>query len=353
MKLIWHFEELSKELLPTVGGKNANLGEMIQSGIQVPPGFAITTDCYAQFIEEAGIKDKIFKILFHADFSDQKSLNGASSEIQSLIERARIPEDIQDAIREGYCSLRDQCGKQNLSVAIRSSATAEDTPKASFAGQQDTYLCVEGFDQVLKRVRMCWASLFTPRAISYREKKGFPHEKVRMSVGVQKMVNSEAAGVMFTLNPVNGDLSKIVIEASWGLGETVVSGAVTPDRFVVDKVLYNITERFIGDKHTQYVLDNETKEVVRCEVERGRQKRACLSDEEILRLTEAGKFIEKYFGHPQDIEWAFDRDVIPPDNLFMLQSRPETVWSQKRPEPMTKKDQSYMDYMADRFIEGW
>ena len=353
MKHIWHFEELSKELLPAVGGKNANLGEMIQSGIRVPPGFAITTDCYIHFIEQAGIRDKIFKILFHADPSDGKSLHGASSEIRSLIEGAWIPGDIQDAIEEGYFSLCDLCGKENLSVAIRSSATAEDTPRASFAGQQDTYLCVEGFEQVLDRVRKCWASLFTARAISYRAKNDFPHEKVHMSVGVQKMVNSRTAGVMFTLNPVNGDLSKIIIEGSWGLGEAVVSGCVTPDKFVVDKVIYNILDRFIGNKHTEYALDNETHQILKYEVDPDRQRRPCLSDEELIRLAEVGKSIEKYFGHPQDIEWAFDRDIMPPDNLFMLQSRPETVWSNKRVESMTKKDVSYMDYMADRFIEGW
>jgi len=353
MKHIWHFEELSKGLLPAVGGKNANLGEMIQSGIRVPPGFAITTDCYIHFIEQAGIRDKIFKILFDADLSDRKSLHGASSEIQSLIEGASIPDDIQDAIEEGYFSLCDLCGKENLSVAIRSSATAEDTPRASFAGQQDTYLCVEGFEQVLDRVRRCWASLFTPRAIIYRAKNAFPHEKVYMSVGVQKMVNSRTAGVMFTLNPVNGDLSKIIIEGSWGLGEAVVSGCVTPDKFVVDKVVYNILDRFIGNKHTEYALDNKTHQVLKCEVDPDRQRQVCLSDEELIRLAEVGKSIENYFGHPQDIEWAFDRDIMPPDNLFMLQSRPETVWSNKRSAPITKKDSSYMDYMADRFIEGW
>jgi pyruvate, water dikinase len=353
MRHIWHFEELSKDLLSAVGGKNANLGEMIRSGIRVPPGFAITTDCYTQFIEQAGIRDKIFKILFHADLSDGRSLHGASSEIRSLIEGARIPDDIQVAIGEGYVSLCDHCGKKNLPVAIRSSATAEDTSTASFAGQQDTYLWVKGFEPVLNRVRKCWASLFTPRAISYRAKNDFPHEKVHMSVGVQKMVNSRTAGVMFTLNPVNGDLSKIVIEGSWGLGEAVVSGCVTPDKFVVDKVIYNILDRFIGNKHTEYALDNKTRQILKCDVDSDRQKRACLSDEELILLAEIGKSIEKYFGHPQDIEWAFDRDIMPPDNLFILQSRPETVWSNKRAESMTKKGVSYMDYMADRFIEGW
>ena len=353
MKHILDFDELNREFLPIVGGKNANLGEMIRSGTLVPPGFAITTDCYAQFMEQAGIRNRIFEILFHIDLSDQKSLYGASSEIQSLIENSPIPDDIQNAIRVGYSSLCARCARESLSVAIRSSATAEDTPTASFAGQQDTYLCVEGIDQVLSRVRRCWASLFTPRAISYREKNAFPHEKVRMSVGVQKMINPVAAGVMFTLNPVNGDLSKIVIEASWGLGEAVVSGTVTPDRFVVDKVLYNILERFIGTKQTLYALDSATKEVAKYEVEQSRQNCACLSDQDLIRIAQTGKSIEKHFGSPQDIEWALDKDLNPPGNLFLLQSRPETVWSKKTVGAITKKDQSYMDYMADRFIEGW
>jgi pyruvate,water dikinase len=213
---------------------------------------------------------------------------------------------------------------------VRSSATAEDLPTASFAGQQDTYLWVTGADQVIQKVRNCWASLFTPRAISYRVKNHFPHEKVLISVGVQKMVNSRAAGVMFTLNPTNGDISKVVIEGSWGLGETVVSGSVNPDKFVVDKVMLEINERAVSTKHIECIYDIEKGEVVNADVESDMQCTCCLEDLEIKELVRIAKIIESHYGRAMDIEWAIDKDFSFPQNIFIVQARPETVWSQRR-----------------------
>jgi len=244
-----------------------------------------------------------------------------------------MPSAVTEAIRGGYARLCEKCQVEELPVAVRSSATAEDLPTASFAGQQDTYLWVKGLDEVIRMVQRCWASLFTARAISYRARMNFPHEMVLISVGVQKMVNARAAGVMFTLNPINGDVSKVVIEGSWGLGETVVSGAVTPDKFVVDKVVLEINERTISPKTIECVCDAE-KGVIHCDVPLSQQNTSCVDDQEIKELVRVAKQIEDHYGSPQDIEWAIDKDFPFPENIFIVQSRPETVWSQRPREPV-------------------
>jgi len=335
------FEEVNKASLAAVGGKNASLGEMIAAGIRVPPGFAVTTDSYLNFITEAGIKDKIFKILSDVNPGDVASLDSASAEVQKLINEPPIPGDIEKAVTKAYCRLCDKCRAERLPVAVRSSATAEDLPTASFAGQQDTYLWMVRVDQVIRSVQKCWASLFTPRAISYRIKNNFPHEKVLISVGVQKMVNSRTAGVMFTLNPLNGDLSKVVIEGSWGLGETVVSGSVTPDRFAVDKIVMEINERTISPKNIECVYHPGKGEVVHTDVATDMQNKPCMDDREIRELVTIAKRIEEHYGCPQDIEWAIDKDIPFPENVFIVQSRPETVWSQRKKEPIIGKKSGY------------
>jgi len=335
------FEQVNKASLPAVGGKNASLGEMIASGFRVPPGFAVTTDSYLTFITKAGIKGEVFKILADVNPEDIVSLDSVSAEVQKLINEAPMLGEIEEAIREGYRCLCDKCGVERMPVAIRSSATAEDLPTASFAGQQDTYLWIEGTDEVIRSVQKCWASLFTPRAISYRIRNNFPHEKVLISVGVQKMVNSRTAGVMFTLNPVNGDPSKVVIEGSWGLGETVVSGSVTPDKFVVDKIVMEINERTISPKNIQCVYDAGKGEVVHTEVALEVQNKPCLDDKEIRELVMIAKRIEEHYGCPQDIEWAIDKGLPFPENIFTVQSRPETVWSQRRKEPIIGNKTAY------------
>jgi pyruvate,water dikinase len=332
MDLILDFSKLNKNSLPMVGGKNASLGEMINSGIRVPPGFAVTTDSYSVFIDQAGIKEKIFQRLSGLNPDNIEALNQSAADIQEWIRTSSIPDDIQQAIDAKYSLLCRQSQVDMLPVAVRSSATAEDLPTASFAGQQDTYLWVIGADQVIQKVRNCWASLFTPRAISYRIKNHFPHEKVLISVGVQKMVNSRAAGVMFTLNPTNGDISKVVIEGSWGLGETVVSGSVNPDKFVVDKVMLEINERAISAKHIECIYDIEKGEVVNADVEADMQCTCCLGDLEIKELVKTAKIIESHYGRAMDIEWAIDKDFSFPQNIFIVQARPETVWSRRRTE---------------------
>jgi len=329
--LVMWFEELKKDDVPIVGGKCANLGEMLRAGIPVPPGFAVTAYAYKRFIEETKIAEKIYDILDETikDPKDPKQYEEASRKIRALIESTPIPEYLKKEIIENYRKLCKKTKSKEVFVAVRSSATAEDLPGASFAGQQETFLNVKGEDELLNSVRKCWSSLFTPRAIFYRTQKGFRHEKVLISVAVQKMVNSRSSGVMFTLHPVTGDRSKIVIESVWGLGEAIVSGAVTPDHFEVDKNTFKIVVKNIVKKTVEYVRDPKTGKTIHAEVPPERQEAPSLTDEEVVELAKIAKKIEEHYGTPQDIEFAVDRDLPFPKNLFIVQSRPETVWSMK------------------------
>ena len=339
--VIW-FDKLRKTDVSIVGGKNASLGEMINAKMPVPPGFAVTAYAYEKFIVETRIAAKIYKIIKETvtDPNDPKQYAVASEKIRELIEKTQMPKAIENAVKSAYEELNKMLGMKDVFVAVRSSATAEDLPDASFAGQQETYLNVRGVDDLLDKIVKCWSSLFTPRAIFYRNEKGFAHEKVFISVGVQKMVNSRAAGVMFTLNPVTGNTTELVIEGNYGLGETVVSGAVNPDDFVVDKKTLKITERRIARKTIQYIRDPKTGKTIHLDVPEEKQKETCLSDEEILKLAELGNLIENHYERPMDIEWAIDKDLSFPKNIFVVQARPETVWSAKhmeKPERVEEK----------------
>jgi len=329
--VVW-FENLRREDIPLVGGKNANLGEMIHAGIPVPPGFAVTAQAYKKFITETGIAEKIYNTIerITADTKSPKQFEEASRNVRKIIESTSIPEGIQKSIREAYNKLSKTVDLAEVFVAVRSSATAEDLPDASFAGQQETYLNVRGEDELVNKTLKCWSSLFTPRAIFYRTEKGFRHEDVLISVGVQKMVDAKAAGVMFTINPVTGEEDQIVIEANWGLGETVVSGEVTPDHYVVDKKALHIIDRKIAKKTIEHTRNPKTGETRKVDVPEERQEKPCLTDEEVVKLAELAQHIEAYYEAPQDIEWAIDRNLAFPENILIVQSRPETVWSLKR-----------------------
>ena len=330
--LVTWFDNLRKTDIPLVGGKNANLGEMISAGLPVPPGFAVTAYAYEKFIEETRIAEKIYEIIKETvtNINDPKQYDAASKKIRELIEKSSMPKEIENAVKLAYKELNKELNLKDVFVAVRSSATAEDLPDASFAGQQETFLNVRGVDELLENIVKCWSSLFTPRAIFYRNEKGFAHEKVFISVGVQKMVNSRAAGVIFTLNPVTGDTRHIVIEGNHGLGEAVVSGSVTPDDFIVDKVSMKIIEKRLSKKTVQYIRDPQTGKTVHADVPVDKQEQPCVNDEEILKLAELAKRIEQHYGKPQDIEWAIDRDIPFPANIFIVQSRPETVWSARQ-----------------------
>lgn len=336
-QLVLRFEDLTKEDIPLVGGKNANLGEMTQAGIPVPPGFAITAYAYKKFITETGIAEKIYETIEKTvtDVNNPQQYEEASKKVRKIIESTPMPQEIKKATEKAYKELGKKTGLARAFVAVRSSATAEDLPDASFAGQQETFLNVRGPQELLERTVKCWSSLFTPRAIFYRTEKGFRHEDVLISVGVQKMVNAKTAGVSFTINPVTGEPNQIVIEGNWGLGESVVSGSVTPDNYIVDKNTLEIIDRKIAKKTVEYIRDPKTGKTIHADMPAERQKEPCLTDEEIVRLAELSKRIEKHYGgRPQDIEWAVDRDLSFPENVFIVQSRPETVWSLKAAPPV-------------------
>lgn len=322
------FREIGKGDHARVGGKCASLGEMTQAGVAVPAGFAVTTDAYQALLGSDGLTAKIEVLLGDVAMDDLAQIEVAAAAIRATILDTPLAAPIGDAIRQAYAALGD-----NLAVAVRSSATAEDMPDASFAGQQDTYLWVIGADNVLQKVRECWASLFTARAISYREKNDIPHIDVLMSVAVQKMVNARCAGVAMSIDPLNGDRTKIVIDAAWGLGETVVSGDVTPDNFRVEKVMMTVLSRQISDKHVELVGDPQASAAVMRDVTGPRRTQACLTDAEVVAVAALAKRLEKQNGCPQDVEWAIDADLPDGENLVALQSRPETVWSQKKKQP--------------------
>ncbi|MGD6807784.1 MAG: phosphoenolpyruvate synthase [Candidatus Bathyarchaeia archaeon] len=332
--LVLWFDEIRNTDVSTVGGKNASLGEMIHAGLPVPFGFAVTAHSYERYIVEKKLSEQVYKIIKETvtNPNDPKQYDAASKRIRELMEKTPMPKDIEAAIRNAYDELNNRLALKDTFVAVRSSATAEDLPDASFAGQQETYLNVKGPDDLIEKVIKCWSSLFTPRAIFYRNEKGFPHEKVFISVGVQKMVNSRAAGVMFTINPVTGNRDEIVIDGNFGLGETVVSGAVNPDDFVLDKNTLAIKERRISRKTIKYVRDPKTGKTIHLDIPEEEQKISCLSDTEIAFLGNLAKRIEKHYAKPMDIEWAIDGDLTYPDNMMLVQARPETIYGTKSME---------------------
>ncbi|WP_407381785.1 phosphoenolpyruvate synthase [Methanobrevibacter sp.] len=318
------FEDLNKSDIAIAGGKGANLGELTQAGIPVPPGFVVTAETYQKFMEDTGINDKVLDILDKIDINDTKALQAAAEEIKSIIVETPIPDDMIMFIKEAYNQLCQRVGEDDTDVAIRSSATAEDLPEASFAGQQDTFLHVSGDEEVIEYVRKCWASLFEARAIFYREENDFEHSKVLIAVVVQKMAIADKAGVMFTVNPSTGE-DIALIEGSWGLGEAVVSGDVTPDNYQVAKANNEIINVTISDKKVMYTND-ENGTSVKVDVPEDKRNERVLSDEELIELTEMGKRVQAHYGEPMDTEWAFERD-----NLFLLQARPITTLGDDAP----------------------
>ena len=326
------FEDLSKDDLGIAGGKGANLGELTQAGIPVPPGFVVTSKTYDKFMRDTGIFSKVMDILDQVDINNTKELQEAAEKIKAIIIETPIPDGISTYITEAYNQLSERVGEEDgADVAIRSSATAEDLPEASFAGQQDTFLHVQGLDNVIEYVRKCWASLFEARAIFYREENNFEHSQVYIAVVVQQMVDSDKAGVMFTVNPSTGE-NIALIEGSWGLGESVVSGSVTPDNYAVDKETNEILNVTISDKKTMFT-NEEGGTSIQVEVPEELRKERVLSDEELLELVAMAKRVEGHYGKPQDTEWAFHDG-----NLFLLQSRPITTLGDSKKEESEEEE---------------
>jgi len=353
LPLVCWLEDCRKESVPLVGGKCSSLGELINAGVRVPPGFALTTEGYRRFMAEAGLTAEIASVLKLLDAQDLDALERASASIRTLIEAQPFSEEIEDSVAECYRKLALRACMPAVPVAVRSSATAEDLAGASFAGQQDTYLWIRGVDEVLHHMRRCISSLYTGRAIAYRANKGFDDDSLAISVGVQKMANAYTAGVMFTIHPANGDRSVIVIDSNFGFGESVVSGEVTPDNFVVNKVTLDIIERTISRKEICYTVDARTQTSRAVEVPFERQAVQSLIDDEVTELAWMGKQIEKHYGRPMDIEWAVDKDLPSGGNIFILQARPETVWSEKRQQaPVAQTSGSAMDYILSAMLTG-
>ena len=327
--LVCWLEDCDKNSVPLVGGKCSSLGELIRAGIRVPPGFALTTEGYRAFMAETDIERDLKLLLRDLDFEDLDALERASASIRAAIEAQAFSAQLEDLVAECYRRLSVRCCLPAVPVAVRSSATAEDLPGASFAGQQDTFLWIRGADEVLEHMRRCISSLYTGRAIAYRANRGYSDEQMAISVGVQKMANSFTAGVMFTIHPANGDRSMMVINSNFGFGKSVVSGEVTPDHFVVNKVTLDIIERTISQKQVCYTVDLQKQVSHVVDVPFERQNVQSIIDDEVTELAWMGKQIEKHYGRPMDIEWAVDKDLPSGGNIFILQARPETVWSQK------------------------
>jgi len=313
--ILW-FQEVDKDDIPLVGGKGANLGEMAKAGFPVPRGFIVTSKAYFDFLEENKLKSRIHQELKKINIEDPQTFNEVSEKIKNLILNGQISSSLAKEIIFNYLKLGGLI-KQAL-VAVRSSATAEDLPTASFAGQQTTFLNVQGEANLLKKIQACWASLFEARAIFYREEKGFDHFKVGLAVPVQEMIPAEISGVMFTLNPVTHQKNQIIIEAVWGLGEFIVQGEVTPDTYLVDKNSLESLSKKVEKQEVQLIkvgsLSKKTK------VPRQRQLKRKLTDTQIVELAKLGKRIHRHYFYPQDIEWVFYRK-----KFYIVQSRPVTT----------------------------
>ena len=339
MAVAW-LDDVRSTDLGTVGGKAASLGELTEAGLPVPPGFVVTAGTYRTFIEEAGIDEELFSAV-DVDSEDSEALEAAHERAHELIVETEVPENVRAEIVEAYRSM----GDGETFVAVRSSATAEDLPDASFAGQQETFLNVTE-DDLVDRVQECWASLFSQRAIYYRNQKGFPHDEVDIAVVVQTMVDAEKSGVMFTSHPSTGD-PRIIIEAAWGLGEAVVSGAVSPDNYVVDRTTGEVETMTVATKKLMHVKDEETGETVEREVPDDKRDQQVLTQAEIDRLIELGKQVEDHYGEPQDVEWA-----VAGGEVYMLQSRPITTIDDGADDSADDADADADDDGDDHLLSG-
>ena len=335
--LLW-FEQLERKDVDIVGGKSSSLGEMTaKTDVPVPYGFATTAYAYRYFIKESGLEEKMRSILSElTDVENSALLRDVSARLRDAIMAEKMPQDLQDAIGAAYVELGKRVGEENPYVAVRSSATAEDLPDASFAGQQDTYLNVQGAETIIAKVKECYASCFTDRAVYYREKQGFDHIEVALRAVVQMMVFSKTSGVMFTVNVATGDDNNILIEAAFGLGEYVVQGTVTPDNYTISKHDHKIIDRCVNEQDIMLVRKKggDCEEV---QVPEELRKVQTLTDEQILELADYAKKIEKHYGCYMDMEWGVDERT---NKIWILQARPETVWSRRNKEGGAKVQES-------------
>ena len=338
------FPELSLADRPVVGGKGASLGELMRAEVPVPPGFVVTTAAFEEFLSSADPRGEIRAEIAALDPRDPVRVTGVSERIRDRLLAAPVPRPIASSISENYRRLSGEGG--GCPVAVRSSATCEDSATASFAGLQDTYLWILDEDGLIGRIRACWASLYNSESITYRLRLGLAEGELAMAVVVQQMVDALCAGVMFTRSPTTGDRSVIVIEGSWGLGSCIVSGEVTPDRFVVNKITGEIVSRNVSAKLMEHVPERSGGGVRELAVDSERRSTACLTDAVIGQLWQIGRRVEQHYGNPQDIEWAVPREsALSAQAVYLLQSRPETVWAGREKMPAAKPAEKPFDHV--------
>ena len=325
-----------------VGGKAAGLAQMTSDGLTVAPGFAVAADSYRAFLDQPGVRQFLAEVFDPlGPKSGHAAFETAEKKVTEYLETVSIPDEVAAAVRSSYAGLCETTGVDGLAVAVRSSATAEDSVDASFAGEFETWVDISGAEDVLTYIHKCYVSVFASRVLSYLAEREIDPQDIEMAVVVQKTVRARSAGVIFTLSPTTGDRSKVVVEASWGLGLAVVGGEVTPDRFLVDKIGLEILERTPGHKHIEYRRGDEIVEVAEDRIEA-----LCLNDDETVELAKLGKKLEQLNKTPQDIEFAIDEELPEGENLILLQCRPETVWSNAERKPAFDESAGMMSWIT-------
>ncbi|MCP2251574.1 pyruvate, water dikinase [Prauserella aidingensis] len=329
-----------------LGGKFGSLADMHAARFEVPPGFGITTGAYRRFLDAAGLTRRAEEARSQAANAELSEIREISAGLTAEIESAPLPPELETAVCEAYAELGTRSGQVDVPVAVRSSGESEDLAGASFAGQYDTFLWIRGVEELLRHVRRCWAGMFGEAVLTYRtEDEKPPPSDLGICVGVQQMVAARSAGVMFTLDPVSGDRSKVVVEGCWGLGEGVVSGGITPSRYRVDKVTFEVLDRDIVEQESKFAFDPGCGEVALVEVADELRSQPCVTDEQLHALAELAKRIERHRGAPQDIEWAVGEH----GEVRVLQVRPETVWSRRGTEQLVGDRKSPVDRVLARF----
>jgi pyruvate, water dikinase len=347
-RLIYRLEELGIGHNDLVGKKCANLGEMTKAGLRVPVGFALTVDAYDYFMNTTGAIDEMRQRLagFSPGRNDVKEFEKLTSSFREIVENKEMPDVIANDVISHYEKICQKVQHLDMPVAIRSAGAV------SRPGQYETFLNVRGKDDVLKHIIKVWSSTFNTRSLMWRASEGLPLEYDPIGVAVLQMVKASKAGVMLTINPITADRTKVVINANWGLGESVVSGETNPDYYMVDRISLEILERNIAKKTHQFCAADDSSGAEYVEVPSEKQDMACLNDDEIVQLVRMGIVVEDYFGSPQDIEWVIDEGIQFPDNIFLVQARPEKTFETYKPKPIYDDSESLMRLMVDKLIRG-